>query len=377
MLLIDLSRRIGGRLVGNGDTQVTGCAPIQTAGPTDLAFVANRRYLRHLSTTRAGAVLVGEDVSCPADLPHIVCADPYFAFRNALIALVGFRQHPDAGEFVALEPRQTTGPLIAIHPMAAVHATASVHPFVTVSRGAAIGARTVLYPGVFIGPDAVIGADCVLFPNVTVYDGCRLGDRVTLHAGTVIGQDGFGYATHAGAHHKIPQSGTVVVEDDVEMGAGCAVERAAIGETRIGAGTKFADLISIGHGTTIGRHCLLVSLVGISGSVEIGNYVVLGGQVGVTGHLRIGDGVQAAGRSAIATDIEPGRKVGGAPAIDLDQSKRNLLAARDLYGLAKRVRQLERRIERAGLAGADGTIDDAGEPGGDAPTGSAGSAARD
>jgi UDP-3-O-[3-hydroxymyristoyl] glucosamine N-acyltransferase len=209
-----------------------------------------------------------------------------------------------------------------------------------------VGRRTVLYPGVYVGAGTTIGDDCILYPNVTVYDHCVLGDRVTLHSSTVVGQDGFGYATHGGKHEKIPQSGIVVVEDDVELGAGCAIERAAIEETRIGRGTKFADLISIGHGTRVGEHCLFVSLVGVSGSVEVGNYVAIGGQAGVTGHLKIGDGVQVMAKAAVVRDIEPGRRVGGVPAIDSEDAKRNALAAVDLYGLFKRVRQLERELKK-------------------------------
>ena len=152
-----------------------------------------------------------------------------------------------------------------------------IHPRAVIEIGAVVGERCVIYPGAYIGPHARLGDECILFPNVVIYDYCQVGDRVTLHANTVIGHDGFGYATHQGAHHKIPQTGIVVIEDDVEMGAGCAIERAAVGETRIGKGTKFADLISIGHGTTVGEHCLFVSLVGVSGSVEVGKYVVLGG----------------------------------------------------------------------------------------------------
>ena len=186
----------------------------------------------------------------------------------------------------------------------------------------------------------------MLYPNAVVYDRCVLGDRVTLHANTVVGHDGFGYATHEGRHHKIPQTGIVVIEDDVELGAGCAVERASVGETRIGKGTKFADLISIGHGTRVGAHCLFVSLVGVSGSVDVGSYVVLGGQVGVTGHLKIGDGVQAAGKTAIVHDVPAGAKIGGVPAVDIESARRNALAGMDLYGLVRRVKQLEKELAR-------------------------------
>jgi len=234
-----------------------------------------------------------------------------------------------------------------VHPQATVGSGTRVHAHATIEAGAQVGKDCVLYPGAYVGPNSRVGDQCILFPNAVVYDGCILGDRVTLHANTVVGQDGFGYATHQGAHHKIPQAGIVVIEDDVELGAGCAIERAAMGETRIGEGTKFADLISIGHGTTIGRHCLLVSLVGVSGSVDVGNYVVLGGQVGVTGHLKIGDGAQAAGKAAIIQDVAPGSKVAGIPAIELQQAKRNALVANDLYDVVKRLRKLERAMEKS------------------------------
>jgi UDP-3-O-[3-hydroxymyristoyl] glucosamine N-acyltransferase len=234
--------------------------------------------------------------------------------------------------------------LAVIHPQARVAHDAVIHPHVVIERNASVGAGSVLYPGVYVGPDAAVGQQCVLYPNVVVYDRCVVGDRVSLHAGCVIGSDGFGYATHKGAHHKIPQTGIVVIEDDVELGGACVIERAAMGETRIGRGTKFADLISIGHGTTVGKHCLFVSLVGVSGPVEVGDYVVLGGQVGVTGHLRIGTGVQAAGKTAIVADVPDGEKVGGMPAVPIDVAKRNALAGVELYQLFKRVKKLEKAL---------------------------------
>ena len=198
----------------------------------------------------------------------------------------------------------------------------------------------------YIGPEAQIGDDCILYPNVAVYDGCRLGDRVTVHACSAIGNDGFGYATHAGAHHKIPQTGITILEDDVEIGSNCAIERATLGATVVGEGTKFADLISIGHGTTIGKHCLLVSLVGIAGSVEVGDYVALGGQTGVAGHLRIGNQVQALAKTGITGDVPDGSIVGGAPAVDADTAKRNALAGMSLGSLVRRVRALERTLDK-------------------------------
>jgi UDP-3-O-[3-hydroxymyristoyl] glucosamine N-acyltransferase len=341
MTLQQLADRVCATLVGDGSLEVTGCAPIESAGPDQVTFLANMKYLRHLRTTRAAAVIVGPDVPQAGNASRLVAADAYMAFRDAMVALYGFRRHPDA-----MEAPDGVSRLAAVHPESVVGPGTIVHPFACIERGARVGARCHLYPGTVIGSDAVVGDECILFPNAVVYDRCVLGDRVTLHANTVVGHDGFGYATQGGAHHKIPQSGIVVIEDDVEIGAGCAIERAALGETHIGRGTKLADLISIGHGTRIGEHCLLVSLVGVSGSVEIGRNVVLGGQAGIVGHVRIGDGVQVAGRSAIAGDIPSGMKVGGAPAVELDRSKRNALVGTDLYGLAQRVRELERALAR-------------------------------
>lgn len=342
--LRELARRLGVTIEGRDDVEITGCASVDQATATEITFLANRRYAKYLETTKAAAVLVDDGTPCPEHVTRLISNDPYFAFRNAQVELVGFRTHPHPADAAGAD--DLISPNAAIHPEASIGPETIVHPFAVVERGARVGRGCVLYPGVYVGVDASVGDDCVLHPNVTIYDRCIIGDRVILHSSTVIGQDGFGFATHDGVHHKIPQSGIAVIEDDVECGAGCAVERAAMGETRVGAGTKFADLISIGHGTTIGRHCLLVSLVGISGSVDVGNYVVLGGQVGVAGHLSIGDGVQAAATSAIAGDVPPGQRVGGIPAIEIDRAKRNALAGLNLYELTKRVRTLEREIER-------------------------------
>jgi len=329
---------------GDGTKVVHGCEAIDHAGPEHVTFLANAKYVQFLETTKAAAVLIDDKTPCPAGLTRLICADPYFAFRNAMIELHGFRRHP-----VPMQPdasRPGISRMSTVHSSAKIGEGTHVHPNAVIEAGASVGRGCVLYPGVYVGENASVGDECVLYPNVVIYDRCVLGHRVILHSNTVIGLDGFGHATHKGEHHKIPQAGIVVVEDDVEMGAGCAIERAALGETRIGCGTKFADLISIGHGTTVGPHCLFVSLVGVSGSVEIGKYVVLGGQVGVAGHLKVGDFVQAAARTAIAQDVPEGQKVAGTPAISLDLAKRNALAGTELYAMLKRLRQLEKEVEQ-------------------------------
>ena len=344
MRLQELAQRIGATLHGDGATEVSACAPVDRAGPGQVSFVANAKYIDHLLRTQASAVIVAPGLAVREGVARLEATDPYFAFREAMVALHGFRQHPPPAD--AAPGGAVRSPQAVVHATAKVGAGCALHAGSVVERGATLGARCVLYPGAYVGEHAVLGDDCTLFPGATVYDRCRLGSRVTLHAHAVIGSDGFGYATHKGRHEKIPQAGIVVLEDDVEIGGGCVVERAAMEETRIGAGTKFADLISIGHGTRIGKHCLLVSLVGVSGSVEMGDYVVLGGQAGITGHLKIGNNVQASGKAAIVTDLPDGARVGGIPAIDLDAAKRNALAGRDLYGMARRLKQLEREVER-------------------------------
>jgi UDP-3-O-[3-hydroxymyristoyl] glucosamine N-acyltransferase len=340
MTLDELGAKVGVEVVGDGTRTVDGCGTLESASASDVSFLANTKYIQSLATTNAAAVFLRPQDESPQGMIRLETDDPYLAFRDAIVLMKGFRPHP--------MPHDGSGTGISaaasIDPTATVGDDVTIHAHVTIGPGAVVGQGCVLYSGVVIGEEATLGCACVLYPNVTIYDRCRLGDRVVLHASTSIGQDGFGYATSRGVHHKIPQTGIVVIEDDVEMGAGCAIERATIGETRIGKGTKFADLISIGHGTTVGEHCLFVSLVGVAGSVTIGNHVVLGGQVGVAGHLTIGDGVQAIGKSGISQSVEAGSLIGGTPAIKIETWRRNAITAAGLYELSRRVRRLERQL---------------------------------
>jgi UDP-3-O-[3-hydroxymyristoyl] glucosamine N-acyltransferase len=258
-----------------------------------------------------------------------------------MVAFYGFRQP----HFSGIDPRS------AVDPSAKLAPDVRVAPFATIGPGAELGAGTVIYSGVHIGPRCRLGAGCTLYPNVTLYDGTILHDRVTIHAGTSIGHDGFGYATHAGRHEKIPQVGWVELEDDVEIGANCAIDRATMGATVVGAGTKFSNLVAIGHGTRLGKHCLLVAQTGIAGSVVVGNYCVFAGQAGIVGHIKIGDGARVAAKTGVTNDLAPGEEVFGVPAMPLRLARRTytilprlpqMRAA--LRTLIREVRQLQRRV---------------------------------
>jgi len=348
MTLSQLAERIGAELRpaghSDGQTTVDRCLGLDDAGPSDVSFLANPRYAEQLRSTDAAAVIVAPDVACD-DRTLLVADDPYFAFRNAVVALHGFRQHPTPAD-------GPVSPQAIISEKANVDPSAVIHPFTVICDGATIGKNTVVYPHCFVGPDTSIGDDCVLYPNVVVYDRCEVGHRVTLHAGCVVGQDGFGYATAVGpgeqapSHHKIPQVGNVVIEDDVELGANCAIDRATVGSTVIGTGSKFSDLVAIGHGTKVGAHNLLVALVGLAGSVETGNYVAMGGMVGVAGHLKVGDQAQIAATSGVMTDVPDKAQYGGTPAMPLTEAKRLHLHSIRLPDLFARVKKLERELDK-------------------------------
>lgn len=319
LTLKELAYRIGAEPVGDPALLIQSANTLEEAAAGQVSFLANPKYLRQLGTTNASAVIVSPAVTSDR-LALLKAKDPYFAFMQAVVALHGHRRHPHAG----------------IHPDAHVDPTAT------------LGENCVLYPGVFVGPRARVGRDCTLYPNVVIYDDTVLGDRVTVHANSTIGQDGFGYATHKGVHHKIPQVGNVVIEDDVELGAGCTIERAAMGSTVIGKGTKTGDAVTVGHGAKIGPHGLLVSQVGIAGSVKIGHHVTLGGQVGVAGHLTVGNNVVAAAQSGIIGDIPDQTAVMGFPAMPIAHARRVFAHFRNLTELADRVKKLERAVEELG-----------------------------
>ncbi len=310
-----LADQIGATVNGDGSVELRAAGTLEEAVAGEVSFLSNPRYMRKLHHTKASVVIASPGVGADhVTLLHT--ADPYLAFAKAMVLLHGFRKHPFSG----------------------AHAKAVVDPTATIGPG------TVVYPGVYVGPRAVVGQDCILYPNVVIYVDCRLGDRVTIHAGSVIGQDGFGYATAKGEHHKIPQVGNVVIEDDVEIGANCAIDRATLGSTVIGRGTKFSNNVVIGHGSKIGAGGLFVAQVGVAGSTTIGHHATIGGQAGVAGHLKIGDNVNITAQAGVTENIDDQTTVIGFPAMPVEKGRRVYAALQQLPELLKRIKELEQQV---------------------------------
>ena len=333
-----LAEAIGGTLEGDESVVINGVAPLADASETDVSFLANEKYRPQISMTSAGGVIVSRNYS-GSGKNLIKCDDPYFAFREAMVLIYGFRTPSFTGVSSGAN----------IDSSSEIGNGVNIAPGATVAAGVEIGDGTTIYPGVFIGQNSRIGSNCILHPNTVIYDESVLGDRVTIHSCSSIGTDGFGYATHAGKdgivrHEKIPQAGRVILEDDVEIGACCAIERATIGTTVIGAGTKFADLIGIGHGTRLGKHCLLVSQAGIAGSTIVGDYCTFAGQCGITGHIVIGDRVRVGAKAGVTNNLDSDIEVLGAPAIPRTEAKKVMISTMRLPEMIKTMKQLSEEI---------------------------------
>jgi UDP-3-O-[3-hydroxymyristoyl] glucosamine N-acyltransferase len=329
LTLGEIARRLGGKLVG-ADRDVDGVRPLEKAGPRDLSFFTNPKYRSRIAGCRAAGILTRETL--PVEGPSLVLVpNPYAALARA-ISWFHPPSHPPAG----VDPRS------ALAPDCRLGRDVSVGPFVSAGRGCRIGDRSVLMAGVVLGEEVTIGRDAVLHPGVVVETGCELGDRVILHAGTVIGSDGFGYAEEGGTLVKVPQTGNVVVEEDVEIGANVTVDRATFGSTRIRKGTKIDNLVQIGHNCEIGEHSILVAQTGLSGSVRVGRGVIFAGQSGSVGHVEIGDGARVGAKSAVTGDLAPGAFVIGHPARDHREWKKAQAALMHLPELRRRVAALER-----------------------------------
>ena len=301
---------VGGHYLGNRNRQIETVAPLAEAGEEHLSFLSNRKYLPQLAQAKAGAILVPKDLE-GEDKRWIRVDDPYFAMARIMARWFSARPMPKG-----------LSPKASIAPSARLGTNVAVGPFTTIGENVVIGDNVTIFQNVSIEAGSVLGDDSIIYPGVVIYDGTRIGCRCVIHAGVIIGSDGYGFAMHDGKHHKIPQIGIVRIEDDVEIGAGTTIDRAALGETVIGEGTKIDNLVQIGHNVKIGKHCLLVSQVGIAGSTELGDYVSVAGQSGFSGHLKIGNRVQVAAKSAVLEDVPDDTKVMGSPAMPFNEFAR-------------------------------------------------------
>jgi UDP-3-O-[3-hydroxymyristoyl] glucosamine N-acyltransferase len=333
LLLKDIAERLGCRVEGDGQTDIRGVSGIEDAQAGDLTFFSNPRYIGELRATRASAVILGHKAEA-APCAMLRADQPYLAFARAVELFADpWRPAPGVHRLAHVEEGVTLGEGV------------SVGPFAVIASGARIGARTVVHPHVVIGRHAAVGDDCFIHAGVSIRERVRVGNRVILQDGAVIGSDGFGFARRPdGSHHKIPQIGGVVIEDDVEVGANSTIDRPAVGETRIGAGSKIDNLVQVAHGVTIGRNVLLAAQVGIAGSTTIEDSVTLAGQVGVAGHLTLGKGVVATAQTGIPNSVEAGAFISGYPAIPNREWLKSSAVFRKLPEYRKLLADLERRI---------------------------------
>ncbi len=332
MKLKEIAKIIDGEIVGESEVEITGVSGISDSKEGDITYLSDNKWLKKLQNSSASAVIVKEPMS-DVKKPQITTKNPQYAFSR-LLSLFYVRPHPYMG--ISEEAFVSDGALIGEN--------VTVYPFAYISEGAEIGSGTVIYPGVFIGENARIGDSCLIYPNVTIRERVKIGSRVIIHGGAVIGADGFGYVFENGSHHKIPQVGGVVIEDDVEIGASSAIDRATTGNTLVGKGTKIDNLVQIGHNVHIGKNVIIVAQTGIGGSSEIGDGVILGGQTAVSDHATIEAGSMFGARSGVMGKVSRG-VYSGAPVIPhRDWLKASAVFAK-LPELSKKIKELEEKIK--------------------------------
>jgi UDP-3-O-[3-hydroxymyristoyl] glucosamine N-acyltransferase len=342
MTLGELAAHLGCELDGDSGIEVSRVATIEDAGPGDLTFLANSKYAAQLTTTRASAAIVADGVS-GAPCPVLRTKNPYLMFARAIGLL-------------SPQPRPAPGvhPSAIVAPDAVIEADVYVGPYSVIEQGARIGARSVIHGHCVIASGATIGPDCLFHARVSIRERVVIGARCVVQDGAVIGSDGFGFAHRDdGTHEKIPQIATVIIEDDVAVGANTTIDRPAVGETRIRRGTKIDNLVQIAHGVIVGTNSLLAAQVGIAGSTVVGNDVMLGGQVGVTGHVTVGDRVKAAAKTGVTGNVPPDAFITGYPHMDNLEWRKSYVVFKRLPDMRKQLAELERRL--AALERAEGS----------------------
>ena len=332
LTVAEISAAVGGDFSpAAGSVEISGPSSLADARPGEISFFSHPRYASDLRATRASAVLVPRDFTGETSAACIRVDDPSAAFTLVTRKFIPAPVAPVPG----------IHPSAVVAPEAVVAPDTSVQALAVIGAGAVVGAGTVVGAGCFIGAGAKIGSCCFLHPRAVVREQCILGDRVILHSGAVIGADGFGYDTRDGRHHKIPQTGNVVLGDDVEVGANTTIDRARFGRTVIGEGTKIDNLVMIAHNVVIGKHCIICAQVGISGSTEVGDYVIMAGQAGIVGHIKIGSGAIIGAQSGLSNDLEAGARVVGSPPRPIGEWKRSVVRIDRLGDLYDRVKKLE------------------------------------
>ncbi len=333
MTLKELAVHLSAKVIGDENTVVTAVAGIEEARQGDITFVVNPRYRNKLDTTRASAVIVSPDIT-EAPVSLLATSNPYIAFVKALELF-----HP------VMPPEPGISSQAYIDSSAELGEGVTVYPFVHIGAKAKIGDRTVLHPFVCVGEGGKIGNECRLYSHVVIREHCVLGDRVILHDGVVVGSDGFGFAQEGSQHLKIPQIGIVRIGDDVEVGANTCIDRATMGETRIGRGTKIDNLVQVAHNVSVGEDAVLVSQTGISGSTSIGDRAVIGGQVGIVGHVQIGHDVKIGAKSGVHTSIQDGQVVAGIPSMPYGHFLKTISVFKHLPQIRARLKKLEKEVQ--------------------------------
>ena len=326
---------VGGSISGDSSLEITDVAEIDKATKGQITFLANSKYEKFLETSQASAIVVPEKTVDSPGKTLIRTSDPYFTFMK-IIRLF----HPQQ---LLIAPGIHASAVV--HPSAVLRKDVNLGAHVVIGRDVKIGKETTLMPGVVVGDNAVIGDGCVIHAQVSIREGVAIGNRVIIHDGTVIGSDGFGFAPHQGVFHKIPQVGTVVIEDDVEIGANVAIDRAALGETRIKRGTKLDNLIQVAHNCQIGEDTVIAAQAGVSGSTTIGNHVQVGGQVGFAGHLEVGDGVAIGAQSGISKNIPSGQMVFGTPAKPMKEEFKLHALIKRLPDIVQDLKEIKKKLE--------------------------------
>lgn len=334
----EIAERVRGEVFGDGSTRLTGLAPADRAKAGDLTFADNDAYFAAAEQSAATAILVGATAPSSAKV-LIRVPNPRVAVARLLPLF-----HPPSRPAAGIHPSAVVAPSAKIDP------TAHVGPLCAIADGVEIGANSVLHGGNHIGRNVRIGADTQLFPNVVVYADVNIGSRVTIHASTVIGADGYGYVFDEGRHRKVLQVGNVIIEDDVEIGANSAVDRAALGSTVVGAGTKIDNLVHVAHNVLLGKHVLVMGQSGFAGSTSVGDYAVVAAQAGIAGHLKLGRQSTIGAKSGVMRDVPDGGTVLGTPAIPDKQVKRQWIAMQHLPDLLKQVRELQKQVDQISAA---------------------------